>query len=241
MGWGRGLGHSRRHRPQEADLTPTSVPPKAPAAGVSQPGRGTGGTLTRQTRASRGSCPAAGWASPPGRGQRLPLAGRGGRGTGTRCSWRRRGDCWRPNHLTGPLGESQGTTCFWERSVGCPPGGQLNRLSGVVSGASAKRPRRHGCWKPSRGVAAGGRDGREESARNHGEMRDQEPEQLMEAGKLNAQQAGPAPGCKLYGRACSEPRHPPRCREGAADSVRLCCSEPPPSFWNDPEKAGQRH
>lgn len=208
---------------------------------MSQPGRGTGGTLTRQTRASRGSCPAAGWASPPGRGQRLPLAGRGGRGTGTRCSWRRRGDCWRPIHLTGPLGESPGTTCFWERSVGCPPGGQLNRLSGVVSGASAKRPRCHGCWKPSRGVAAGGRDGREESARNHGEMRDQEPEQLMEAGKLNAQQAGPAPGCKLYGRACSEPRHPPRCREGAADSVRLCCSEPPPSFWNDPEKAGQRH
>ena len=230
MGWGRGLGHSRRHRPQEADLTPTSVPPKAPAAGVSQPGRGRGGrSPDKRARAEVRVLQRVGLLL---RGHRLPLASRGWRGTGTRCSWR-------PGHLTGPLGESSRTACFLERSAGCPPGGQLNRLSGVVSGqrlnasAATAAGSQAGAWLREEGKA--GRNLRGTTGRC--ETRSQSS--LWR--RVSEMQAGPAPGCKLYGRARSKPRHPPRCREGAAESVYLCCSEPPPGFWKDPEKAGQRH
>lgn len=104
------------------------------------------------------SCSGLGFSSREGTAAASCRPGRA-RNRDTRCSWRRRRDCWRPNHLTSPLGESREPPALG-RGVGCPPGGQLNRLSGVVSGASAKRQRCHGCWKPSWGVAAGGRDGR---------------------------------------------------------------------------------
>ncbi|XP_027391366.1 uncharacterized protein LOC113888436 [Bos indicus x Bos taurus] len=144
----------------------------APAAGVSQPGRGRGGTLTRQTRASRGSRPAAGWASPPG----TPAAS-------CQPGLARNQDTLlletRPPHRSARRelenrllpGEERRLPARWSAK---PPLGR--RLW-----ATAKRQRCHGCWKPSRGVAAGGREGRAESAGSHREMRDQEPKQFMEA------------------------------------------------------------
>ena len=152
---------------------PDICPTKGAGGRVSQPGRGRGGrSPDKRARAEVRVLQRVGLLL---RGHRLPLASRVWRGTGTRCSWR-------PGHLTGPLGESSRTACFLERSAGCPPGGQLNRLSGVVSGQRLNA---------SAATAAGRREGRAESAGNHREMRDQEPKQFMEAGKRNASGAGP--------------------------------------------------
>ena len=165
MGWGGGLGHSRLHRPQEADLTPTSVLPKAPAAGCHSPGRGVRGGRSPDKRA-RAEVRVLQRVGLLLRGHRLALASWGWRGTGTRCSWRRRRGCWRPGHLTGPLGESSRTACFLERSAGCPPGGQLNRLSGVVSGhrlnasAATAAGSQAGAWLREEGKAGRNLQGR---------------------------------------------------------------------------------
>ncbi|XP_061290360.1 uncharacterized protein LOC133258042 [Bos javanicus] len=133
---------------------------------VSQPGRGRGG------RSPDKRARAEGWAFPPG----TPAAS-------CQPGLARNRDTLlletRPPHRSARRelenrllpGEERRLPARWSAK---PPLGR--RLW-----ATAKRQRCHGCWKPSRGVAAGGREGRAESAGNHREMRDQEPKQFMEA------------------------------------------------------------
>ena len=182
MGWGRGLGHSRRHRPQEADLTPTSVPPKAPAAGVSQPGRGRGGRSPDKRSRAEVRVLQAGWASPPGTPAASCQPGLGrNRDTLLLES--------RPPHRSARRELENRLLPREERRL--PARWSAKPSLWRRLWATAKRQRCHGGWKPSRGVAAGGREGRAESAGSHREMRDQEPKQFMEAGKRNASGAGP--------------------------------------------------
>lgn len=120
---------------------PDICPTKGAGGRVSQPGRGRGGTLTRQTRASRGSRPAAGWAFPPG----TPAAS-------CQPGLARNRDTLlletRPPHRSARRelenrllpGEERRLPARWSAK---PPLGR--RLW-----ATAKRQRCHGCWKKGR-------------------------------------------------------------------------------------------
>lgn len=148
---------------------------------------------------------------------------RPGRRTGTRCSWRRRRECWtQPPHRSAR--REPGNHLLW---------GEERRLPARWSAKPPLGRRLWGIWltpalprlleaKPGRGCGAG-LGGICPEPQGDARPGDRAADG---GGKLMLSKRG-CSGCKLYGRACSEPRHPPRCIEGAADSVRLCCSESP--------------
>lgn len=107
--------------------------------------RNSTGTLTRRTRASRGSRSAAGWASPPGTPAALSSRGGESRGQAARTAVQflllleALAGMLDPGHRAGPLGWSPRTTRFRERSSGGPPCPRLRLPGRAASRAPAPR------------------------------------------------------------------------------------------------------
>lgn len=224
---------------------PPLHPQKTPAASDTarqRPGAAArAGELTRRTRVSRDSRPAAGWASAPGTPAASCQPGRQRDGIApprqwclSRCSWRRLRGCWSSGRRADRLCGSSGTTRFREWSSGGPPS---PRLPGrAACGAPATRPSCYRCSSLERGVGNREAVGRAPRRATRRCVAGQPAPLNGETRKRTTRHTGPggeAPTCSLLAANFTEvcvlsQGTDPEIETGGAGSARHGCPETPP-------------